>query len=181
MGYCKSHMKYNSKGGQIKQVKRVAKTTVKTAVDIVDDLLKGLSGVIGGVSNGIETVSLAAGDVLNNISSNMGIVSKDVLSSSGEFTMKIAKDLGEIVEIIPILGRPVGVVVKGTGKGIFYVVSNVGNVTKKTLKKIGKTGKVASKIVVFTVSTASDATEKALKQSRKLIKDVFKMNGNKKN
>jgi hypothetical protein len=94
--------------------------------------------------------------------------------------MNIAKQLGNVVEIIPVLGKPTAYVVKGTGKGVYYVVTTVGNVAGKGLKTIGKLGKEASNVVVFTLVSTSDLTEDLLKEAGLTVKKVSELVNDKK-
>lgn len=86
--------------------------------------------------------------------------------------MIAAKELGEIIEVIPILGIPIAYVVKGTGKGIYYIVTSVGNILGKSLSTVGKIGKESSDLIVFTIYSTSTATEKTIEESGKIVSKV---------
>ena len=160
------------RGGQIKEVVKVSKAFVRTSGNIVDDLAKGLSKVIGGVTNGLEVVAGSVGSTLNDMSKNLEITSAKVISRVGDLGLKAAKELGEVVKVVPILGRPVAYVVKGTGRGVYYVVTTFGNLVGKGVRSIGRVGREASDLVVFTIASTSSATENTLKEAGRLVKNV---------
>lgn len=159
-------------GGQVKQTIALTKSVVKTSGDIVNDLAKGLSKVIGGVTNGLEIVADGAGKTLNHLGKNLEITSVKVLSRVGNLGLKASKELGDVVKIVPILGKPVAFVVKGTGKGIFYLVTTVGSVLGKSVSTVGRVGKEASDLVVFTIASTSSATEKTIKEAGHVVSKV---------
>jgi hypothetical protein len=161
-----------SNGGQIKELVSISRSLIQTSGNIVNDLAQGLSKVIGGVSNGLELVAKDAGSTLNNLGKNLEIVSVKVVSRVGDLGLKASKDLGHIIEIIPILGKPAAFVVKGAGTGIYYVVTSVGHVVGKSVSTTGKLGKDVSDLVVFTIASASSATEKTVDEAGKVVKDV---------
>ena len=161
-----------TKGGQIKELVSISRSLIQTSGNIVNDLTQGLSKVIGGVSNGLELVARDAGNTLNNLGKNLEIVSVKVVSRVGDLGLKASKDLGHVVEVIPILGKPAAYVVKGAGSGIYYVVTSVGHVVGKSVSSVGKVGKDVSDLVVFTIASASSATEKTVDEAGKVVKDV---------
>jgi ribosomal protein S6 len=88
--------------------------------------------------------------------------------------------MGEVVEVIPILGKPTAYVIKGSARGVYYVVTSVGHVTGKSIRSVGRVGKEASDLVVFTISSASGATEKTLDEAGKVVKKVARSLANNK-
>lgn len=160
------------KGGQLKEGIALTKSVVKTSGDIVNDLAKGLSNVIGGVTNGLEIVADGAGKTLNHLGKNLEITSVKVMSRVGNLGLKASKDLGDVVKVVPILGKPVAYVVKGAGKGIFYLVTSVGNVLGKSVSTVGRVGKEASDLVVFTIASTSSATENTIEEAGKVVSKV---------
>lgn len=156
------------------------KAVIKTSGNIVNDLSIGLAKTIGGLSLGLKEVAETAGKTIDNMSKHVAITSTKVFRNVGDLGMNIAKQLGNVVEIIPVLGKPTAYVVKGTGKGVYYVVTSVGNVAGKGLKTIGKLGKEASNVVVFTLVSTSDLTEDLLKEAGLTVKKVSELVNNKK-
>jgi hypothetical protein len=171
---------YYKTGGKIKHVIIASKEIVKTSGNIANDIAKGLAKVIGGLSNGLSTVAEQAGNVLNSMSSNLGIASSKVFYRVGDLGKTIANELGEIVAIIPVLGRPTSYIVKGAGKGIYYVVTTVGNIAGEGVKTIGKLGSDVSNVVVFTIVSTSELTQKTLKEAGNVIKRVTYLVNNQK-
>lgn len=158
----------------------VPKAVIKTSGNIVNDLSVGLAKTIGGLSLGLKEVAETAGKTIDNMSKDVAITSTKVFRNVGDLGMNIAKQLGDVVEIIPILGVPTAYIVKGTGKGVYYVVTTVGNVAGKGLKTIGKLGKEASNVVVFTLVSTSDLTEDLLKEAGLTVKKVSELVNDKK-
>ena len=168
-------------GGQIKELVSASKHIIKTSGNIANDLAKSLSNVIGGLTNGLEIITKTAGNTLNNLSKKLEITSVKTFKRVGHVGLKVSKELGDVVQVIPILGKPAAYVVKGSGRGVYYVVASVGHVIGKSIRTVGRVTKETSDLVVFTITSSSSATEKALKKSGKIIKNVTKMvNGKKK-
>ena len=159
-------------GGQIKEVVKVSKAFVRTSGNIVNDLAKGLSKTIGGVTNGLEIVAEGIGSTLNELSKNLEITSAKVVSRVGDLGLTAAKELGDVIKVVPILGQPVAYVVKGTGRGVYYVVTSIGHVLGKGVRSIGRVSREASDLVVFTITSTSSATEKTIEEAGKTVKKV---------
>ena len=169
-----------TKGGQVKEVVSASKVLVKTSGDIVNDLATGLATVVGGLTNGLEIVAGKTGNTLKKLSHNLAVASTKVFRRVGDLGLNISKHLGKVVEIVPILGIPTAYVVKGAGKGIYYVVTTVGDVTGKSLKTVGNIGEQLSNVVVFTIVSTSNLTEKTLKEAGKIVQKVTHLVNNKK-
>lgn len=171
-----------TRGGQVRNLISLPKSIVLTSGNIVEELTKALAGAIGGTSNGLEIIASRAGDTLGNVSDKLSLVSTKLFRGAGDITLDVAKQLGEIVRIIPILGRPMGYVVKGTGKGVYYVVASVGDLVGESIKTVGRIGRKAASVVVFTLVAASDLTEDTVREAGKVVKKVTELvNENKKN
>jgi hypothetical protein len=167
-------------GGKFKHITRASKSLIKTSGDIVNDIATSLANIIGGVTNGLSSVAGQAGTTLNSISSNLAIVSTKVFYRVGDLGLTIANELGEIIVIIPLLGLPTSYVVKGAGKGIYYVVTTVGNIVGESVKTIGKLGTSLSNVVVFTIVSTSEMTENTIKEAGNVVKRVTYLVNNKK-
>lgn len=172
--------KSNCVGGQFRELMGLTKSFIKTSGNIVNDLALGLSNVIGGITNGLEIVAGKAGSTIQGMSDDVALVSTKVFKHVGDLGMNVAKGLGNVVEVIPILGRPTAYVVKGTGRGIYYVVTTVGDVAGETLKGVGKIGKRAGDVVVFTIVATSNLTEDTIKRAGKMVQRVTHMVNNRK-
>jgi hypothetical protein len=167
-------------GGRLKHLVSASKSVIKTSGNIVDDISKGLANVIGGVSYGLEVVAQGAGKVLSSISNDLAIVSTKVIHRAGDLTYTIAKDLGNIIAIVPILGRPTSYVVKGAGKGVYYLVTTVGNIAGEGIKTVGRLGTDVSNVVVFTIVSTKDVSQKVLREAGDIVKRVTHLVNNKK-
>lgn len=168
-------------GGKLKNIISASKSVIKTSGNIVDDISKGLANIIGGVSYGLETVAEGAGKVLNSLSSDLAITSTKVFYRAGDLGLTIANELGDIIAIVPILGRPTSYVVKGAGKGVFYLVSTVGNIAGEGIKTVGKLGTDVSNVVVFTIVSTKDVSQKVIREAGDIVKRIAHLvNNNKK-
>jgi hypothetical protein len=167
-------------GGRLKNILRASKSVIKTSGNIVDDISKGLSNIIGGVSYGLETVAEGAGKVLNSLSTDLAITSTKVFYRAGDLGLTIANELGDIIAIVPILGRPTSYVVKGAGKGVFYLVTTVGNIAGEGIKTVGKLGSDVSNVVVFTIVSTKDVSQKVIREAGIIVKRItYLVNDNK--
>lgn len=162
----------NQSGGQVKKTLDIGKSFLRSTGDIGKDLSKGLSKTVGGVTNGLEIIANGAGNTLKNLSKNLGITSVKVVSRLGDFGLKASKSLGDVVSVVPILGKPAAYVIKGSGKGVYYVVTSVGDVLGKSVRSIGRVGKDVSDLVVFTIASTSGATQKTIDEAGKAVKKV---------
>ena len=159
-------------GGQIKDAVRLSKSLVRTTGNIASDLATGLANTIGGITNGIEMVAQNVGNALNELSKNLEITSTKIISRVGGLGIKVANDLGKVVKVVPILGQPVAYVVKGSGRGVYYVVTTVGHIVGKGIRTVGKVGHGATDLVVFTIASTSTATEETIKEAGNIVKNV---------
>ena len=82
----------------------VVQAAFKTSGNIVSDLISGLSKVIGGVSNGLELIAREVGNTLNQTSTQLAITSTKVIRNAGGLAPKTARTLGNVIQVIPILG-----------------------------------------------------------------------------
>lgn len=88
------------------QTVRITKEIIQTSGNIIQDLTRGPSNVFGGVTNGLEIIANSVGTTLNYLSINLKITSVKILHRVGDLGLKTSKKLGEVIKIIPILGRP---------------------------------------------------------------------------
>ena len=160
------------KGGQLNEAKVITKNIVKTSGDIVKDLADGMVDIIGGFTNGLETIANVVGETINNISKTVALKTVQTSDKVGDFTFDIAKELGKVVKVVPLLGHPIAYVVEGTGKGVYYIVTSVGTLVGKGIQTVGTVSKGTTKLVVFTVATTSDTTESIVKEAGNIVSKI---------
>lgn len=160
------------KGGQVKEVIEIPKIIIKTTGDITNDVTKGLSKSLGGLTNGLEIIANNAGLTLDKISKNLEVISVEVFPKVGNMGLETSKRLGNIIQVIPILGMPVAYIISGSAKGVYYIVTSIGNITGKAISSVGKVSKVTSDLIVFTISSTSNATQKTIDEAGNTVKKV---------
>ena len=128
---------------------------------------------VSGIGKGIEELITAVGDLSNKLGRGIGVVAQHVTEDIGMSTNKIARTLGNVVKEVPIVGRPSAYIVKGTGKGIYYVVVSVGDAVNLVGKTTGSVLKKTSKVIVFTVASGTKITTDLIEDSSNLVESVL--------
>lgn len=155
-----------------RKIAKIPSRVLKTTGNIVKDLTFGLSNTIGGTTNGLEIIVNEVGNILKTTSKNIESVSTQVFPKIGNLTLQTSKGLGNIVKIVPLIGKLMAYIISGSGKGVYHVVISVGNLVGNTAKTVGKMSKETTDLIVFTMSTTSDLTEKLIKQVGKTINKI---------
>jgi hypothetical protein len=145
---------------------------IRSAGNITSDIATGLGEIIGSATTGVAMIADAAGSTLDKMSKSLKVASVKVMDSVGEIAPDAASKLGKIVGVVPILGKPAAYVVKGAGKGVYYVVTSVGDITGEGIRGVGKVGKAASDMVVFTIATTGKTTQRVVDEAGKIVHKV---------
>lgn len=177
MGTRPRSIQYNSattqiKGGQLKGIVELPMDVIRSTGNITSDIATGLGEIIGSATTGVAMIADAAGTTLDKMSKSLKVASVKVMDSVGEIAPDAASKLGKIVGVVPILGKPAAYVVKGAGKGVYYVVTSVGDITGEGIRGVGKVGKAASDMVVFTIATTGKTTQKVVDEAGKIVHKV---------
>lgn len=126
-----------------------------------------------GIGKGIEELIIAVGDFSNKLGRSIGVVAQHVTEDIGMSTNRIARTLRNVVKKVPIVGRPSAYIVKGTGKGIYYVVVLVGYTFNLVSKTTGSVLKKISKVIVFRVTIETKITTDLIDYSTNLVESVL--------
>ena len=156
----------------MKDIVELPMDVIRSAGDVTGDIAFGMAQIIGSTTAAIAEVAKAAGSMLGKMSKSLKVASVKVMDSVGEIAPKAASKLGKIVGVVPILGKPAAYVVKGAGKGVYYVVTSVGDITGAGIRGVGKVGKAASDMVVFTIATTGQTTQKIIDEAGEMIHNV---------
>ena len=100
-------------------------------------------------------------------------MSESIAEGVGDVSMTVAEGLGKIVKEIPVVGRPSAFLVKGTGKGVYYVVLSLSDIVGYVGKTIGKTVKTTGKVIVFTLTSGTDISTETIMDANKVVKNVL--------
>ena len=157
----------------VKSLKKTVNITSNTAEKLVSDLSFGVLDVLKGVTGGVSNAILAIVNIIDNLGENVSIISKTAASGVGNVSKEVANGLGKVIKRIPLVGGASAYVVKGSGKGIYFVVMTVADVVDTMTKVIGKTAKTSGKVVVFTLGKGEELTEDIVVKSNKLVSNVL--------
>jgi alkylated DNA nucleotide flippase Atl1 len=158
--------------GQLRGIVEFPMDVVRSAGNITNDIASGLGQIIGATTAGVGEIADAAGRTLDSLSKTAKVTSVKVVDRVGELAPNAADKLGKVVKVVPILGKPAAYVVKGAGRGVYYVVTSVGDIAGEGIRGVGKAGKVASDLVVFTLGSAGSTTKKVIDEAGEIVKKV---------
>ena len=147
--------------------------TASTTKNFIGDLSRGVLSSLTGVAKGVEGVISGVGDAVKSLGEGVQVVSHSFAEGIGNVTESVVGGLGTVIEKIPIVGKPTAYVVKGAGKGVYYVVLTVSDVVGTVGTTFGKTAKTTSKVLVFTIASGRDVATGVVDDANKVVKDVL--------
>ena len=154
-------------------IKKTLSVATETTGDVVSDVLTGFLKVITTTATGVENFVAALGKAVAGLGSDLKVVAHHTATGAGNFAETVANGLGDIIEKIPIAGKPVGFVVSTTGTGIKYIVVSVSDLVGGVSTTAGKGIKAGSKVIVYTLGQGQKLTGTAVKESNKLVGSVL--------
>jgi len=167
MPHC-TKQSHTKKGGQ-----KIIRNTLSATGDLVNDLSKAILSTLSGIGLGLETVVESIGDVGQKFGKDVSVVSRHISKGLGGTTKTIADSLGKVVKKVPIIGKPTSYIVKGAGKGVYYVVMSIDEIIGKISTMAGKTVKTASNVIIFTLASGKKVSRHVIKASSNTIKSVL--------
>ncbi len=154
-------------------IKKSLSVATKTTGNVVSDVLTGLLNAITTTASGVEHFVDALGKAVAGLGSDIKIVAHHTASGAGNFAETIANGLGDIIEKIPIAGKPAGFVVSKAGTSIKYIVVSVSDIVGGVSTTAGKGIKAGTKVIVYTLGQGQKLTGTAVKESNKLVGSVL--------
>ena len=73
---------------------------------------------------------------------------------------QVSEGLGNVIGLVPLLGKPSAYLVEHAGTGVHYVVTKVGDALGEVSSRTGRAARDASNLVVFTVASAQASADK---------------------
>jgi hypothetical protein len=157
----------------IQAIKKTVHVTSDTTEKLVSDISLGVLETLKGVTGGVGNVIINISDIISKLGKNISIASKTVSYGVGNVSKEVANDLGNVIKRIPLIGGASAYIVKGSGKGVYFIVMTVADIIDKMTKIVGKTAKTSCNVIVFTLVQAEDLTEDVILKSNKVVSNVL--------
>jgi hypothetical protein len=144
-----------------------------TTGNVVSDVLVSILKVITTLSAGAEQMLSTLSNIVQGLGNDVKVVAHHTASGVGNLAMTIAEGLGDIVERVPIAGKPSAFIVKKAGTGIHYVVLTVSDLVGTVGKTAGKGVKAGTKVIVFTLGQGAELSGTVLAESNRMVQSVL--------
>ena len=154
-------------------IKKSLSVATKTTGDVVGDILTGMLNAITTTTSGVEHFVAALGKAVAGLGSDIKVVAHHTATGAGNLAETVANGLGDVIEKIPVAGKPVGFLVSKAGTGIKYLVVSVSDLVGGVSTTSGKGIKAGSKIIVYTLGQGQQLTGTVVKESNKLVGSVL--------
>jgi hypothetical protein len=157
----------------IQTIQKSIHITTDTAEKLVSDLSFGILDVLKGVTGGSSNAIVTIANIIDKLGKNISIISKNTASGVGNVSLEVANGLGRVVNKVPLVGGASAYIVKGSGKGVYFVVMVVADVVDKMSTIVGKTAKTTGKVIVFTLGKTEELSEDVVVSTNKLVSTVL--------
>jgi hypothetical protein len=157
----------------MESLKKSVNIVTSTTGNVVSDVLLSVLKVITKLSTGAEQMLSTLGNIVQGLGNDVKIVTHHTASGVGNIALTIAEGLGDIVERVPLAGKPTAFVVKKTGSGVYYIVLTVSDLVGTAGKTAGKGVKAGTKVLVFTLGQGSELSANVLTESNRIVQSVL--------
>jgi hypothetical protein len=154
-------------------IKKSLSVATKTTGDVVSDVLTGMLKAITTTTTGVEHFVAALGKVVAGLGADIKVVAHHTATGAGNFAETVANGLGDVIEKIPVAGKPIGFVVSKAGTSIKYLVVSVSDLVGGVSTSAGKGIKAGSKVIVYTLGQGQQLTGTVVQESNKLVGSVL--------
>lgn len=154
-------------------VKKSVSVVTATTGNVVSDVLMAVLKVVTNLTSGAETVLSTIGNTVQGLGQDVKVVAHHTASGVGNLALSIAKGLGDIVEQVPVAGKPSAFIVKKAGTGVHYIVLTLSDLVGTIGKTAGKGVKAGTKVAVFTIGQGGELSETVLTESNRMVQSVL--------
>jgi len=154
-------------------LKKSVSVVTKTTGNVVNDVVIGLLKAVTTTASGVESFVSALGKVLSDLGSDIKVVTHHTAIGAGDFTETVANGLGDVIQKIPLAGKPTAFIVSKAGTGIKYLVVSVSDLIGGVSTTVGKGIKSGSNVIIYTLGQGETLTNKAVQESNKLVGSVL--------
>ena len=152
--------------------KKKNRTIFNNISNTTSKLTKGITTSVISLSTAVQNIVKLIGKSANNLSLDINIKLDSMIGSLGKFTNKSVKRLGKQIKKVPILGNGVATLVKGTERGVFYIVLTIKDASKIIGRTAGNLVNKSSKIIVVTLKSTNNIIDDLQDRSEKLLKNT---------
>jgi hypothetical protein len=157
----------------MESLKKSVNIVTSTTGNVISDVLLSVLKVITKLSTGAEQMLSTLGNVVQGLGNDVKIVTHHTASGVGNVALTVAEGLGDIVERVPLAGKPSAFIVKKAGTGIHYIVLTVSDLIGSVGKTAGKGVKSGAKVIVFTLGQGSELSANVLTESNRIVQSVL--------
>lgn len=154
-------------------VQKTVGVVTETTGNVVSDVLLTVLKVITGLRTGSETVLSTLGSTVQGLGSDVSVVAHHVASGVGNLATTIADKLGDVVERIPLAGKPTAFLVRKAGTGVYYLVLTASDLVGTVSKTAGKGIHAGAKVIIFTLAKGSELSETVLNESNRVVQNAL--------
>ena len=154
-------------------VSKSVSVVTSTTGNVVSDVLVSVLKVITKLSAGAEQMLSTLGNIVQGLGNDVKVVAHHTASGVGNLAVTVAEGLGDIVERVPLAGKPSAFVVKKAGTGVHYVVLTVSDLVGTVGKTAGKGVKAGTKVIVFTLGQGTELSGTVLTESNRMVQSVL--------
>jgi len=144
-----------------------------TTGNVVSDVLLSVLKLITKLSDGAEQMISTLGNIVKGLGNDVRVVAHHTASGVGNLALTVAEGLGDIVERVPLAGKPSAFIVKKAGTGVHYVVLTVSDLVGTVGKTAGKGVKAGTKVIVFTLGQGAELSGTVLAESNRMVQSVL--------
>lgn len=154
-------------------LKKSVTVITTTTGNVVSDVLMSLLKIVTHLSSGAEQLLSTLGTTVQGLGTDIKIVAHHTAAGAGNLAMTVAEGLGDIIERVPLAGKPSAFIVKKAGSGLYYVVLTISDLVGTASKTAGKGLKAGTKVVVFTLGQGEQLTGTVLSESNRIVQSVL--------
>jgi hypothetical protein len=129
--------------------------------------------VITNLTSGAEVLLSKIGSVVSGLGQDVKVVAHHTASGAGNLAETVAEGLGDVVESIPLAGKPSAFLVRKAGTGVHYLVLTLSDLVGTVGKTAGKGVKSGAKVVVFTLGQGRELSATVLNESNRMVQSVL--------
>lgn len=154
-------------------LKESVSVITSTTGNVVSDVLMSLLKVITNLTSGAEALLTKIGSTVSGLGQDVKVVAHHTASGAGNLAETVAEGLGDVIERIPLAGKPSAFLVRKAGTGVHYLVLTLSDLVGTVGKTAGKGVKSGANVVVFTLGQGRELSATVLNESNRMVKSVL--------
>jgi len=155
------------------KLKKIGESTLDLPKNLLSNSLLIINSILTSLIKGVSNVSEKIGETANTLGENISVVVHSVSNTTIKLSDKIFKDIGTVVQKIPLIGNSSAYIIKSGSDGVYFLVISVSEITQFVSKLTGKTIKNTSEVFILTLGETNKITDKTAKDVKKISDNIF--------